>query len=155
MVGPEQQGYYLNTSGTGSWTATGPVSRFGYRGYGSAVMYDAGKILLVGGNEATPTNTAEIIDLNAVPVPPGATSRPWLWARRQLNATLLADGKVLVTGGSNAPGFNAPPTDSRVLSAELWDPEAPDKAWSQLSRMSHQRLYHSTRCSSSTAESCQ
>ncbi len=144
MVGPEQQGYYLNTSGTGSWTASGPVSRFGYRGYGSAVMYDAGKILLVGGNEATPTNTAEIIDLNAGA---GATWRyvaPMAVARRQLNATLLADGKVLVTGGSNVAGFNAPPSDSRVLSAELWDPEAPDKAWSQLSRMSHQRLYHST-----------
>ena len=38
-------------------------------------------------------------------------------ARRQLNATLMADGTVLVTGGSNSPGFNMAPTDSRVLTA--------------------------------------
>lgn len=140
MVGPNQQNYYLNTSGTGGWTL-GPASRFGYRGYGSAVMYDAGKILVVGGNEGAPTNTAEIINLNA-----GATwsfVQPMAVGRRQLNATLLADGKVLVTGGSNAPGFNAPPTDSRVLAAELWDPDRPTEAWKQLSRMTHQRLYHS------------
>ena len=142
MVGPSRQGWYLNTSGTGGWT-TGPVSNFsGGRDYGSAVMYDAGKILLVGGNQSAPTNTAEVLNLNSGS---GATWRyvqSMSVARRQLNATLLADGTVLVTGGSNAPGFNAPPTDSRVLTAEVWNPDT--EQWSQLGRMSHQRLYHST-----------
>jgi len=132
----------LNTSGAGGWT-TGPVSNFsGGRDYGSAVMYDAGKILLVGGNQSAPTNTAEVLNLNSGS---GATWRyvqSMSVARRQLNATLLADGTVLVTGGSNAPGFNAPPTDSRVLTAEVWNPDT--EQWSQLGRMSHQRLYHST-----------
>jgi galactose oxidase len=140
MVGPARQGLYLNTSGTGAWT-TGPLSNFGNRDYGSAVMYDAGKILLVGGNY-TPTSTAEVINLNAGA---GATWRyvqSMSVARRQLNATLLADGQVLVTGGSNAAGFNAPPTDSRVLTAEVWDPVT--ERWSQWSRMSHNRLYHAT-----------
>jgi hypothetical protein len=63
-------------------------------------------------------------------------------ARRQLNATLLADGTVLVTGGSHASGFNTAPTDSRVLSAELWDPGT--EQFTTLASMTHNRLYHST-----------
>jgi hypothetical protein len=108
------------------------------RDYGSAVMYEPGKILLVGGGYSTAT--AEVIDLNA-----GATWRPvqsMSVARRQHNATILADGKVLVTGGSNATGFNSAPTDSRVLRAERWDPAT--ETWDTLARMSHHRLYHST-----------
>jgi hypothetical protein len=63
-------------------------------------------------------------------------------ARRQQNATLLADGKVLVTGGSNAIGFNSSPTTSAVLTAELWDPANPS-VWKPLASMTHNRLYHS------------
>jgi hypothetical protein len=144
MVGPGRQTWYLNTSGTGGWTA-GPLSVYsvsGGRDYGSAVMYDAGKILLVGGNQSAPTATAEVINLNQGSGAAWRNIAPMSVGRRQLNATLLADGTVLVTGGSNAPGFNAPPTDSRVLTAERWDPDT--EAWSQLGRMTHQRLYHST-----------
>ena len=35
-----------------------------YRDYGSSVMYDDGKVLVMGGGDP-PTNTAEVIDLNA------------------------------------------------------------------------------------------
>ena len=64
-------------------------------------------------------------------------------ARRQINATLLADGTVLVTGGTNASGFNSAPTSSAVLAAELWDPASPG-TWKKLASMSHYRLYHTT-----------
>jgi hypothetical protein len=137
-VGPDQQTAFLNTNGTGSWT-TGPTRQYGWRDYGSAVMYDAGKILVVGGG--SPTATAETIDLLG--------ARTWgLVAsmsvpRRQINATLLADGTVLVTGGTNSSGFNNAPSSSDVLAAERWDPANPG-AWKQLARMSHHRLYHST-----------
>lgn len=138
-VGPDQATAYLNTAGKGAWTA-GPTRLFGNRDYGSAVMYDAGKILVVGGGD-TPTNTAEAIDLL------GANTwsfvGPLAVARRQVNATLLADGKVLVTGGTNATGFNSAPTSSAVLAAELWDPANPGQ-WTQLASMTHHRLYHST-----------
>lgn len=137
-AGPEQTTAYLNTANKGSWTA-GPTSRCCYRDYGSAVMYDAGKVLIVGGGD-TPTNTAERIDLTAG----GAwtSAGAMAVARRQQNATLLADGKVLVTGGSNATGFNTSPTTSAVLAAELWDPGTPT-VWKPLASMTHNRLYHS------------
>ena len=100
-------------------------------------MYDAGKILLVGGG--TPTATAEVIDLKAGTA--WRTIDPMSVPRRQMNATILADGKVLVTGGTDATGFNTMPSSSAVLAAELWDPVT--EKWSTLSRMSHNRLYHS------------
>jgi Domain of unknown function (DUF1929)/Divergent InlB B-repeat domain len=138
LAGPEQTTAFLTTSGSGGWT-TGPMRRFGYRDYGSAVMYDIGKILMVGGG--TPTATAEVIDLLG--------TRVWDFTgsmsigRRQINATLLADGTVLVTGGTNASGFNSAPTSSEVLAAEQWDPASPG-SWKKLARMSHYRLYHTT-----------
>ena len=45
--------------------------------------------------------------------------------RRQLNATILADGKVLVIGGTNGFGNedqNFNDLKKPVFSAELWDP---------------------------------
>jgi hypothetical protein len=138
-AGPAKTTYFLNTTGTGHWTA-GPSSAFGTRDYGSAVMYETGKIFMVGGGDP-PTATAEVIDV---------TSGTGTWrsvasmavARRQSNATILADGKVLVTGGTNASGFNSPPSNAAVLAAELWDPST--EHWTTLARMTHYRIYHST-----------
>jgi Domain of unknown function (DUF1929)/Kelch motif/Galactose oxidase, central domain len=141
MVGPDRQTWYLNTTGSGGWTPGPFITYPNSRDYGSAVMYDAGKILLVGGG-STPTATAEVIDLNAGSAAAWRGVQSMSVARRQLNATLLADGTVLVTGGSNASGFNPAPLDSRVLRAERWNPET--ETWSQLGSMTHQRLYHST-----------
>lgn len=137
MAGPGQPAY-LSTAGAGAWSWA-PGGNFGSRDYGSAVMYDAGKILLVGGGDP-PISAAEVVDLNA-----GGTWRQvgsMAVARRQMNATLLADGTVLATGGSNVGGFNSAPTDSRVLTAELWSPVT--EQWRPLARMSHNRVYHST-----------
>ena len=53
---------YLNTSGTGSWTAVANRSVNVHRDYGSSVLYDNGKVLVMGGADP-PTNTAEVIDL--------------------------------------------------------------------------------------------
>jgi hypothetical protein len=138
-AGPNKMTGYLDPSGTGRWTK-GPTSHYPVRDYGSAVMYDAGKILLLGGGG--PTNSAEVIDLNAGASAAWRVVAPMSVARRQTTATLLANGQVLVTGGTNAGGFNTVPTSAAVMAAELWDPVT--EQWTKMARMSHFRLYHST-----------
>jgi hypothetical protein len=135
-AGPTQLTRYLDTSGTGAWTTVGN-SNFGYRSYGSAAMYDYGKILLLGGGDP-PTATAEIINLNSG-TPTWSYTAPMTVARRQQNATILADGTVLVTGGSSGSGFdnnNAP-----VYKSELWNPDT--GSWTTLASIGIYRGYHS------------
>lgn len=136
-VAPTQQTRYLDTTNTGAWSAVANRN-FGVRSYGSAVMYAEGKILVVGGGDP-PTASAEVIDLNA-PTPAWRTVASMSVARRQLNATLLPDGTVLVTGGTSGPGFNN--TTTPVFSAELWNPAT--ETWTTLASASVPRLYHSS-----------
>jgi len=137
MAGPEQTTSYLDTAGNGQWTNIAP-RLFGYRDYGSSVMYDDGKVMIVGGSDP-PTSTAEIIDLNAVN-PSWQFTGFMQFARRQMNATLLPDGKVLATGGTSSAGFSD--ATSPVLAAEMWDPATGQ--WSTMASMQVPRLYHST-----------
>ncbi len=135
-AGPTRQSRYLNTGGTGAWSI-GPVSNYGTRDYGPAVMYDSGKILLAGGGDP-PTATAEVINLNDS-FPAWRYTAPMTHARRQSNATLLPDGTVLVTGGSGGPGFDN--SSAPVYPAELWNPTT--ESWQTLASLSVYRGYHS------------
>ena len=140
-VGPEQITRFLDTAGTGAWTA-GFTRKFGFRNYGPSVVYgDGGTVLVVGGAKigATPTNTAEVINLT-VPVPAWRYTNPMRFARRHANATVLPDGKVLVTGGSSSVAFND--AAGRVLAAELWDPGP--ETWTTMASMAVPRIYHSS-----------
>jgi hypothetical protein len=146
-AGPQQTSRYLDTSGTGVWSNVANSSLL-YRDYGSSVMYDDGKILIVGGNprepdpNAQPTNlpsaTAEVIDLKAT-TPAWRSVSPMSIGRRHLNTTLLPDGKVLVTGGSSFPGFDKPL--GAVLYAEMWDPDT--ETWAIMAGYTRYRGYHS------------
>ncbi|PYP58373.1 MAG: hypothetical protein DMD44_07700 [Gemmatimonadetes bacterium] len=137
-AGEEQPSRWLDVSGTGRWT-DGPRRNFGpWRGYGSAVMYLPGKILYVGGGDPA-TNTAEIIDLNQSN-PSWVYTGSMAYARRQINATLLPTGDVLVTGGTGAPGFNN--AAGAVHAAELWSPTT--GTWTTLASNAVIRMYHST-----------
>jgi len=135
-AGANKMTRYLDTTGTGAWQNVAS-SNFGTRDYGSAVLYDSGKVLLVGGGDP-PTATAEVIDLNAAK-PAWRYTNPMHYARRQLNATLLPDGTILVTGGSSCGGFND--SSCPVLPAEVWDPSA--ETWAVLDSLSIYRGYHS------------
>ncbi|MGH3660003.1 MAG: galactose oxidase-like domain-containing protein, partial [Micromonosporaceae bacterium] len=138
-AGPEKVTRYLDTSGTGAWSFVADQVGGGYRSTGSAVMYAPGKVLVMGGDNP-PTNTAEVIDLNAAS-PSWRAVDSMQFSRRQINATLLPDGKVLVTGGTAAPGFNDP--SGQVDAAELWDPATEN--WTTLASSSGiPRVYHST-----------
>ncbi len=127
----------LDVSGTGAWTSVG-ARQVADRTMGSAVMYAPGKILYAGGGDP-PTSSAEVIDLNEAS-PVWRTVPAMHFARRQMNATILADGEVLVTHGTSGPGFND--VTSPVLDAELWNPAT--KSWTILARESVGRTYHST-----------
>jgi galactose oxidase len=129
---------WLSTTGNGSWK-WGPRTQLNLeRSAGGAVMYDYGKILIMGGS-LTPTNTAEVIDLNAKPQAWRFTN-PMQYTRRQLNAVLLPDGKVLVLGGTSGAGYNNPV--GAVVTAEMWDPAT--ETWTTLADASTPRIYHST-----------
>jgi len=139
-AGPEVITRYLNTNGAGAWTNVGNRTFNAVRDYGSAAMYEPGKILLVGGSDP-PTNTAEVIDLNAT-TPTWRAVGSMSAARRSLNAVMLPDGKVLAVGGTRGAGFNNGSPGMPVLTAEMWDPAT--EAWSVMAAGTVPRLYHST-----------
>jgi galactose oxidase len=139
------------TSGRGKWTSSSGFSHvYGFnRDYGSAVMYDAGKVLYVGGGgdlgwstqdpkTSTPTATAEVINLNLTG-PRWVSTGSMHHRRRHLNATLLPDGQVLVTGGTSGGGFND--LTSAVHAAEVWNPST--GVWTELAGNIIDRAYHS------------
>jgi hypothetical protein len=127
---------YLSTAGSGGWTTVGNRV-VADRRLGSAVMYAPGKILYAGGGDP-PTNSAEVIDLNQAA--PAWRSVPGMrFARRQMNATILADGQVLVTNGTSGPGFND--ITQAVHEAELWNPAT--ESWTTMAGEVVGRTYHS------------
>jgi hypothetical protein len=114
-------------------------------------LYEPGKILVVGGGgdtgwrtpdakSSTPTATAEKINLNvASPVWQSAGSMST--RRRHLNATILPDGQVLVTGGTRGAGFVNIDPSLATKTAEEWDPAT--NTWTTLAANSIMRVYHS------------
>jgi chitodextrinase len=139
-AGPEVATRYLNTAGTGAWSFVANRTFNAVRDYGSAVMYAPGKILTVGGSDP-PTNTAEVIDLNAA-TPSWRAVGSMSVARRSMNATMLPDGTVLTTGGTRGPGFNNGSPGMPVLEAELWNPVT--ESWRLMAAGRLARIYHST-----------
>lgn len=127
---------YLSLAGNGAWQ-NGPRRVGEGRPYGSAVMYDDGKILYAGGGQTT--NSAEVIDLNEA-------SPQWRWtgsmahARRHLNLTVLPTGEVLATSGVGGTTFND--VTAGVHPAEMWNPETGQ--WRTLASNQITRGYHST-----------
>ncbi len=154
MAGERIQSRWLDVDGftgadRGQWI-NGPAHIWPFnRDYGSAVMYESGKILYVGGGGYTgwdtpdnrnpvPTETADKIDLTASVrawTSAGSMSQP----RRHLTATVLPDGQVLVTGGVSGGGFND--VASGVHAAEIWNPTSNE--WSTLASNAVTRAYHS------------
>jgi len=159
-AGERVKSLWFNYSGTGSWSA-GPSHIWPFnREYGAAVMYETGKVLYVGGGgdltwtdnpdpvstrSSVPTATAEKIDLTkgsgAAWEPAGSMSAP----RRHLNANVLPDGTVLVTGGTTGGGFDDVSLARAALTAEVWNPNAGQNGqWTTLAKAADiPRVYHS------------
>jgi Domain of unknown function (DUF1929) len=134
-LGPASTLRYLDPSGNGSWAGLG--ERDGqYRSYGSYATYDLGKVLVAGG--AARNTSAVTINLNNNAVQgTGAMNRQ----RLQHNLTVLADGKVLATGGMQNTDQGLVDVNNGVFEAESWDPA--DGKWTLLSSMQVTRQYHS------------
>lgn len=148
MSGAVAQTFLLDTAGTGTWSGLKDGTRqAGFRDYAPSVLYDVGKVIYVGGgnepppNSPLPTDVVEVIDL-------GAQDPKWQSAakmhspRIQHNGTILADGTVLVTGGTSGSGFNDLSPGKPVHVAELWDPRTGH--WTELAAEDRDRCYHAT-----------
>jgi hypothetical protein len=121
-------------------------------GLGSSVLFESGgKALVVGGFTTTggqPNTLAEYLDLQT-----GSSwtrIAPMNFKRAYHTATILPDGKVLVTGGTSCPGGNnVDCADRAALNAEMWDATAFNAAqptavpWRIMAREAEIRAYHS------------
>lgn len=155
MAGERIMSRWFNVDGSGvggargSWT-NGPSHIWPFnRDYGTAAMYDTGKILYAGGGGYTrwstldpkasaPTATTETIDLNQTSPSWQNTAGPMAFPRRHLNSTVLPDGEVLVTGGVSGGSFNL--ISSAVHAAEIWNPKT--GRWTTLASNTVNRGYH-------------
>jgi len=144
MSGPAGQSFFFDTNGAGTWIP-GPSRALSFRDYAPSVIYDTGKVIFMGGgldpNMNLPTNGAETIDLTAAN-PAWHTTSPMHFRRRQHNATILPNGTVLVTGGTQGPNFNDVDPSAPVHTAELWDPVG--GTWTIMADEAVDRCYHST-----------
>jgi len=123
--------YYINTAGNGSVTTAGQFASATAGNDASAAMFAPGRILQYGGN----SNQAIVIDISGGSPAISATS-PMLRQRRLSAATILADGKVVATGGSSA--WNAMTNVS--YEAEIWNPQTGQ--WTVGASAVKPRLYH-------------
>lgn len=133
-AGPNADTKFLNTSGTGAWGAT-ITNTGGSHDYGAATIID-GKVTVFGGGYTT--NIVEQIDLN-LGSPTWAGKAAMAYARRQHNGVILADGNVLITGGSKTPQFND--NAGAILASEIYNPGG--NSWSMGAGMAVSRIYHS------------
>ena len=154
-AGEQVMSRWFSYGGSGSWTSTGPRHVWPFnRDYGTAAMYDTGKILYAGGGGHTgwpcecptsekspaPTNTAERIDLNQAS-PTWQSAGTMSAARRHLNSTILPDGQVLITGGTRGGGFVNIDQGLAAKEAEVWNPSTGQ--WTTLAANQVMRVYHS------------
>ncbi|GLW31142.1 galactose oxidase-like domain-containing protein [Actinoplanes regularis] len=149
LFGPYDAGYTINTAGDGVITATSTRDGLA-REYGSFATYNIGKSLVVGGGKTTeegitnvPTRTAVVVDSKTGQNLSVASTGSMATGRRQLNATLLADGSVLATGGmTSAATSDLVDLNHAATAAERWDPVT--GRWTLLASASRIRQYHST-----------
>jgi hypothetical protein len=122
--------YFMDPVGTGAITKTAVTVPVGYA-YLPSVMFSPGKILSIrqGGN-------TQLINLTGAT--PTATAQAKLSQDRfHANATVLADGKVLVSGGSAVDNV----ATNVAYQVALWNPK--NNTWTNGAIATQMRLYHS------------
>lgn len=144
-AGPSARMNWLFTNASGS------VRNAGNRGddddamNGNVVMFDAGKLLKVGGassyeNERA-SESAYVVDFSGGPAAEVKTTKqkPMAFPRAFANAVALPNGQVVVIGGMTYP---KPFSDERSITVpEIWTPST--GAFQRLAPMAAPRNYHS------------
>jgi Domain of unknown function (DUF1929)/Calx-beta domain/Glyoxal oxidase N-terminus len=148
FVMPDGRVFYFGAAGatwildprpgvTNPWTP-GPklASKAVPNDYGTVTQYAPGKLLVAGGGIPGKVD-AEVIDLNQINPqfrPVGFMAYP----RRRHNATILPDGRVLMTGGESET------RDGVAIQkvSEIWDPTT--EKFALQTAVDVERVYHST-----------
>ncbi|MBL8343342.1 MAG: DUF1929 domain-containing protein, partial [Rubrivivax sp.] len=125
--------YYVSSLGTGTYTQVGQFSSTVAGSDSSAAMFAPGRILQFGGN----SNGAVVIDITGGGTPSVTNTASMTMQRRLGTATVMADGKVLATGGSAV--WNE--MTNVVYDAEIWNPTTGQ--WTRGATAVKARLYHS------------
>lgn len=123
--------YKLDTSGTGTLTRYATKTTPGSYTLPS-VMFAPGRILSIRWDRV-----AVVININGAGEPVISPAGLLAKDRRHGNATVLADGRVWVNGGSST-GNNL---DGMALDSELWNPNT--GKWTTTASAAKARLYHS------------
>ncbi|MCB1742340.1 MAG: DUF1929 domain-containing protein, partial [Gammaproteobacteria bacterium] len=121
----------------------------------SAVMFDTGRVLQTGGNgyrngdasdadisffyRTSSSRQATILEFGQGSWPTVNETSPMIHARQWHNATVLANGKVLVSGGTRFANYGGA---AAVRNGEIWSPETGQ--WQEVGAASRIRVYHST-----------
>ena len=129
--------FYIDAGGDGTLTDVGDLPQYAFGTTGTAAMYEPGKIVYVGGWVEDGYGSAHIDVTSGAPV---VTNLGQLNESRRAwaSSVLLADGKVMVLGGS----YITNDAGTASLGTEFWDPITGE--WSTYSRSELPRLYHST-----------
>ncbi len=152
MCGPKKQTWTLDVVGGGRWTRVAERAN-AQRDYAPSVMYGVDSVIYIGGGNAPgtrePTAATETLKM-AEDQPRWIAGTRMHFPRRHHNATILADGKVLATGGTRGggnlapdpPGFNDLRPGQPVHLSELWDPATGQ--WTLMAAEQVDRCYHGT-----------
>ncbi len=139
--GPDSQTETFNPL-TAQWTfVDGTIFPARYEAPSVLLPPTLDRVMIIGGyNEVSggqPTHSAEIISFSDAS-PAWTATTPMTFNRREHNAVLLPDGRVLVIGGRTNTGG----TPNPVLVPEIFDPA--DETWEQVASHEIPRMYHST-----------
>jgi len=138
-----EENHLINTSGTGAFQSANASSDSADVAPGVAIQYDAGKMLITGGNQGSwvPTarrNQAFTVDLNT-PSPSIQVTNNMTIGRGFHNLVPLPNGDVMAVGGSrNSGSFN---NVGSVFDGEIWNPQTGE--WTRTAASSVPRNYHS------------
>ena len=147
-AGPGSNMHWIDVAGLGGVTSAGSRGSDPYSMNGTIVMYDAGKLLKVGGAKAYGTKVIDPEDAsgrvqsinirnnNAIVEEQSSLNFP----RSLHHSVVLPTGEVLVVGGMKKTKLFY--DDDARLTPELWNPK--NNTWTLMEPMEVPRTYHST-----------